>query len=192
MVFAANQRKVKASFTASATHASTRRRRRAKPPRSSPNALLSEEFCSKARPRRARQLLRERPASDSLLVRSLTFSSFWTRRCRKARYRAGSAVAAQRSERSRRRGRSWASSQQMPLRRDGSRTSDRSFNRCGLCSVEACAKASKRQELLYCTRGVMFSSSEASFFERSEFLIATSKKKKTDRLCGCLSVWMFG
>ena len=167
-------------------------RRRAKTPRSSPNALLSEEFCSKARPRRARQLLRERPASDSLLVRSLTFSSFWTRRCRKARYRAGSAVAAQRSERSRRRGRSWASSQQMPLRRDGSRTSDRSFNRCGLCSVEACAKASKRQELLYCTRGVMFSSSEASFFERSEFLIATSKKKKTDRLCGCLSVWMFG
>ena len=76
MVFAANQRKVKASFTASATHASTRRRRRAKPPRSSPNALLSEEFCSKARPRRARQLLRERPGSDSLLVRSLTFSSF--------------------------------------------------------------------------------------------------------------------
>ena len=51
MVFAANQRKVKASFTASATHASTRRRRRAKPPRSSPNALLSEEFCNKARPR---------------------------------------------------------------------------------------------------------------------------------------------
>jgi len=44
----------------------------------------------------------------------------------------------------------------MPLRRDGSRTSDRSFNHCGLFSVEACAKASKRQELLYCTRGVMF------------------------------------
>ena len=50
----------------------------------------------------------------------------------------------------------WDSSQQMPLRRDGSRTSDRSFNHCGLFSVEACTKASKRQELLYCTRGVMF------------------------------------
>ena len=50
----------------------------------------------------------------------------------------------------------WDSSQQMPLRRDGRRTSDRSFNHCRLFSVEACAKASKRQELLYCTRGVMF------------------------------------
>ena len=29
-------------------------------------------------------------------------------------------------------------------------------------------------------------------FERSEFLIATSKKIKTDRLCVWMSVWMFG
>ena len=29
-------------------------------------------------------------------------------------------------------------------------------------------------------------------FERSEFLIATCEKKKTDRLCGCVCVWMHG
>ena len=29
-------------------------------------------------------------------------------------------------------------------------------------------------------------------FERSEFLIATCKKKKTDRLCVWMSVWMYG
>ena len=31
-----------------------------------------------------------------------------------------------------------------------------------------------------------------NLFERSEFLIATCEKKKTDRLCGCVCVWMHG
>ena len=47
------------------------------------------------------------------------------------------------------------------------------------------------------SNGILFRFTAVSFcfflsllFERSEFVIATSKKKKTDRLC--VSVWMFG
>ena len=76
MVFAANQRKVKANCTASANGASARNRRPPKPPRSSSNVPLGEEVCNKPRPRRARQLLRAGPASDSLLVKSLRSQAF--------------------------------------------------------------------------------------------------------------------